>query len=310
MALLVPVLAAAGALVTKKNAHAEDATADIAEQNERCAVRLSMALLGESPDEALLASSNPQSAVDEMVATPAFAERFARFINSELSGTPSDSPANDPVYFLAHHVLTQNKPWSDLFRGPYSLTPTDSGMEIGHDPEGVGYFRSTVWRKKFAGNDEGGAMIVAAFRIIQNTTGLELNASVDAPDQDRSADGRKAGACRGCHYDSWFALDLAAALLPKREGTGDDIKFIPPTAGPQKLLGKTIADDKELVETLVASEAFAFNQCRRVFKFLYGRPENQCEAKVFDACVDTLNETQDIKKAVATVAKDPSFCAN
>jgi hypothetical protein len=310
IALLVPVLAAAAALVTKKSAHAEDATADKAEQNERCSVRLSMALLGESPEESLLASNDPQSAVDEMVSRPEFTERFARFINSELSGMPSEAPGNDPVYFLAHHVLTQNKPWSDLFKGPYSLTPTENGVTVGEDPEGLGYFRSTVWRKKFAGNDEGGAMLVAAFRIIQNTTGLELNASVGNADEDRSLEGRKAPACRGCHYDSWFALDLTAQLLPKREGTGDAMKFIPPTAGPQKILGKTIANDKELVETLVASEAWTFNQCRRVFKFLYGRTENQCEAKVFDACVDALNETQDIKKAVATVAKDPSFCSN
>src|SRR5690606_27857019 len=99
-------------------------------------------------------------------------------------------------------------------------------------------------------------------------------------------------------------------LLPKREGTGDAMTFIPSTAGPQPLLNKTIKDDKEFLETLVASDAWVFNQCRRVYRFLYGRSENQCEAKVFDACVDTLKEKKDIKAAVAVVAKDPSFCSN
>lgn len=310
VAVLVPVLAGGAALTTKKSAHAEDATADKAELNERCSVRLSMALLGESPDPALLASADPQSAVDGMIATPAFQERFARFINSEVSGGPVEDPGDDPVYWLAHHVLTQKKPWSDLFIGPYALTPTETGMTVTSDPNGVGYFRSPTWRRRFAGNDEEGTMLVAAFRMTQNTTGLELKASVGNAGEDRSLEGRKALACKGCHYDAWYALDTVAKLLPKREGTGDAMKFIPPTAGPQQLLGKTIANDKEYLETLVASEAWLFNQCRRVFKFLYGREENRCEAKVFDACVDALSQTKTIQAAVAIVAKDPTFCTN
>lgn len=307
---IVPLLAGGAALVSKSTAHAEDATADKAERSERCAVRISMALLGDSPAPDLATSSDPQAAIDAMVRTPIFMERFARFINSEVSGTPSEKPGDDPVYFLAHHVLTQDKPWSDLFIGPYSLTPTDTGFTIGADPNGAGYFRSEVWRKKFAGNEEQGVMLVAAFRMVQNTTGLELQASVGNAGEDRSAEGRKALACKGCHFEQWYALDKIATILPKREGTGATMKFIPSTAGPQQLLGKTIADDKQLLETLVASDAWKFNQCRRVFKFLYGREENQCEAKVFDACVDVLTETKDIKKAVASVAKDPSFCTN
>jgi hypothetical protein len=304
------LLGTGAALATKKTAHAEDATSDRAEASERCAVRLSMALLGDSPEPALTTSDDPQAAVDGMVQTPAFAERFARFINSELGGIPSENASNDPVYFLALHVLTENKPWSDLFVGPYSLTPTKDGITIGNDPDGLGYFRSMVWRKKFAGNEEEGTMLVAAFRTIQNTTGLELKASVGNAGEDRTVDGRKADACRSCHFDAWYALDHVATLLPKRQGTGDAMKFIAPAAGPQQILGKTIANDKELVQTLVESDAWRFNQCRRVFKFLYGRAENKCEAKLFDACVDTLTQKKNIKEAVATVAKDPLFCTN
>jgi hypothetical protein len=310
VAALVPVLGAGIALGTKKTAHAEDAAADKAEMNERCAVRLSLALLGASPEKALLESEDPQSSVDAMVQTPAFAERFAQFTNAQLAGMPSEAPGNDPIYYLAHHIITQNKPWTELFTGPFSLTPTATGVTVGVDANGVGYFRSPVWRKKFAGNEEQGAMLVAAFRMVQNTTGLELQASVGMPDEDRSAEGRKAVACKGCHYDAWYALDKIAVLLPKRGGTPEAPTFTPSTAGPQQLLNKTIANDKELIETLVKSEAFAFNQCRRIFKFLYGRQENRCEAKVFDECVDALNEKKNIKDAVAVVAKDPSFCAN
>jgi hypothetical protein len=307
---LVPVLAGVAALSTRNSAHAEDAAADKKELNERCAVRLSMALVGDSPDATLASSADPQSNVDAMVQSPEFMERFARFINSEVSGSPTDAPGNDPVYYLAHHVLTQNKPWSDLFIGPYALTPTATGVTVSDDPNGAGYFRSLVWRKKFAGNEEEGTMLVAAFRMVQNTTGLELKASVGNAGEDRGLEGRKAGACKGCHFDAWYALDKVATLLPKRQGTGDAMTFIPPTAGPQPLLGKTIKDDKELLQTLVASDPWYFNQCRRVFRFLYGRAENQCEAKVFDACVDSLRSKQDIKAAVAVVAKDPSFCTN
>jgi hypothetical protein len=42
---------------------------------------------------------------------------------------------------------------------------------------------------------------------------------------------------------------------------------------------------------------------------MYGRPENQCEAKTFDACVDALASKKTIQSAVAAVAKDASFCS-
>jgi hypothetical protein len=73
-------------------------------------------------------------------------------------------------------------------------------------------------------------------------------------------------------------------------------------------LGKTIANDKDLVTALVTSDGWRFNQCRQVFKFLYGRQENECEAPVFDKCVDALDQQKTIDAAVAAVAKDPSFC--
>lgn len=313
VAVLAPLLAAGAALVGKRSAHAEDASGDQAEQNERCAMRLAIALTGKSPDATQLKAGNPQASVDAMLDTPEFADRYASFTNSELNGGPIAAVNDDPIYTLAKHVITEKMPWSDLFIGPYSVKPgaaaTDA-MTVGDDAEGLGYFHTDSWRKRYAGNEEKGVMLVAAFRIVQNTTGLEIVPSVGKPGDDRGETGRKASPCNSCHYDSWFAIDKVASLLPLRTGTGTTATFPARKVAPVELLGKTIDSDKQLLETLVSSDAFKFNQCRLVFKFLYGRPENQCEAKTFDACVTALETTKTIQSAVAAVAKDASFCTN
>jgi hypothetical protein len=309
LALAVPAIAAGVALFTGRGAHAEGAEADKAETSERCAIRLSIALQGKSADSSLLSSPDPQSAVDGMVGSPEFADRYARFINSEFNGGPVTAATDDPVYYLAKHVITQKKPWSDVFIGPYAITASATAMDVTDSPAGLGYFRSPSWMKRYAGNEDQGYMLSGAFRILANTTGLELNASVGNPGEDRTETGRAAVACKGCHFDQWYALDKFARLLPKaKKGANDAITFTPPTEGPQQLLGKSLANDKDLITALVDSDAWRFAQCRNVFKFLYGRSENQCEAKVFDSCVDALTSQKTIQSAVAAVAKDPSFC--
>jgi len=192
----------------------EGAGADKVEANERCAIRLSIALQGKSADGALLAAPDPQATVDAMVGSPEFAERYARFINSEFNGGPATSATEDPVYYLAKHVLTQNKPWSDLFIGPYKIVATAAAMDVTNDPTGLGYFRSASWMKRYAGNEPQGYMLSASFRILSNTTGLMLTPSVGNPGDDLSATGRSAAACKSCHFDTWFALDKFARLLP------------------------------------------------------------------------------------------------
>ena len=312
VAILAPLLAAGAALVGTR-AHAEDATEDKAEVNERCATRLAIALTGKSADATQLKATDPQDNVDAMVGSPEFADRYARFVNSEFNGGPIAASNDDPIYHLAKHVITNGLPWSDLFQGPFSLTAGDTaadGMDVGDDADGLGYFRSLSWKKRYAGNEPKGMMLVAAFRIVQNTTGIELVPSVGQPGDDRTADGRAKDPCKSCHFDSWFAIDKVASLLPTRTGTGDAMKFTDPSGDPVQLLGKSLADDKQLVETLVASDAFKFNQCRMAFKFLYGRPENQCEAATFDKCVTALETTKTIQSAVAAIAKDASFCTN
>ena len=309
LALLVPLIASGVALVSGGRAHAGGAEADKAEASERCSIRLAIALKGTSADAALLSAADPQSSVDAMVDGPEFADRYARFINSEFNGGPAISATDDPVYYLAKYVLTQKKPWSDLFIGPYKIVASATAMDVTADPAGLGYFRSASWMKRYAGNEPQGYMLSASFRILSNTTGLTLTPSVGNPGDDRTTTGRSAAACKSCHFDNWFALDKFARLLPMKKPASDPPVFTPPTEGPQQLLGKTLANDKDLVMSLVDSDGWRFHQCRTVFKFLYGRQENQCEAKTFDACVDALTSKKTIQAAVAAVAKDASFCS-
>ena len=309
LAALVPFVAAGVALTTGPRAHAEGAEADKAEANERCAIRMSIALVGKSADGALLSSPDPQTAVDAMVATPEFAERYARFVNSQFNGGPSTDAKDDPVYYLAKHVLTQNKPWSDLFVGAYDVEATATAMEVKADPAGLGYFRTDAWRKRYAGNEATGYMLVGAFRILSNTVGLTLTPSVGNPGEDRTANGRQAEACKGCHFENWYALDKVARVLSRRQGTSKNMRFVAPSDGPQSILGgKTISDDAQLVNALVGTEEFKVNACKMAFQYLYGREENSCEAQVFDRCVDAFTKDQTMQSAVAVVAKDPTFC--
>ncbi len=319
IAALIPLLAGGAAMVGKRTAHAEGAEADKAEVNERCATRLAISLTGKAADPAQLTAADPQASVDAMLASPEFADRYAGFVNAEFNGAPIAAANDDVIYYLAKHIIAEGMPWADLFTGPYDVVPgatEKDGMTVKDDANGLGYFHTKSWKLRFGGNEPKGVMLVAAFRMVQNTTGVDLDPSVGSPDDPmRDAKGRAEPKCKFCHYDAWFALDTIANLLPTKVVTvvkdkPDVVSFTPPTAGPQPLLGKTIKDDRELVSTLVASDAWKFNQCRAVFKFLYGRNENQCEAKTFDACVTALEEKKTIQSAVAAVAKDASFCTN
>ena len=310
IAALVPLLAVGAALMPKNTAHAEGAEADKAELNERCAVRLSIALLNKSAEPKELTSNDPQAAVDSMVASREFAEHFARFTNAHFNAAPTEHVDQDPVYALAKYVIVEQKPWADLFVGPYSFAVSGSQLEVKADPNGLGYFRYEPWLVRYAGNEDQGYLLSASFRLLQNTIDLELIPSVGVAGEDNSATGRQRSPCNGCHFDAWYALDKIARLLPRKKLEGEQVKMQPTTDGPQELLNKTVKDDKELVTSLVQSESWRFAQCRNVFHFLYGRAENQCESKVFDACVTALEEKKTIQSAVAAVAKDPSFCRN
>jgi hypothetical protein len=279
----------------------------------RCATRLSIGLTGKAPSAALLANPDPQTQVDALLADPAFIEQFSKFMNAELNPEPGETPQRDATYYLARHILENNRPWHELFDGPYDVladgTTTPASAQVVDNPDGLGYFRSRPWMLRYAGNEEAGYRLVAAFRIQQNIIGLDVTAVTTAPDVDISANGRKSTACSGCHYDSYFALDKVAKILSRRTGPVDNPTFTPSTEPPQQLLdGRMIANDKELVGALVTSTQFKFRTCRLAFQFLYGRPEASCEAPLFDKCIDAFEQTGDIRAALATIAQDPGYC--
>ncbi len=282
---------------------------------ERCAIRLSVALHGKSPASTLLTSQDPQSSVDQMLASPDFIERFSRFVNATFNDEPGQNTAEDAAYHMAKYVLQNNRPWEEMFLGQYNLNVTRdangnvTGVNVVADPNGVGYFRWRDWMVRYAGNEEQGIKISTAYRMMHNTVGLRLVASTNAPGADVSATGRQAAGCRACHYDSWFALDKTAEVLGKVQRSGMNVTFSNYTGPAQPLLGGImVANDKELATALVKSEAFKFYTCRLAFQFLYGRPEATCEGPIFDACMNEFSAKGTIQSALAVIAKHPTYC--
>lgn len=298
---------------TPRVAGAEDATVDAMEKAERCTTRLFTAMIGEGAAAAALSNPDPRSSFDELVRDERFKERFATFINSQFNVAPGETPAEDASYYLAKHVLDTDKRWSEMFVGRYDVAGSGNNgageATVREDPNGLGYFHSRAWMVRYAGNESEGIRIVSAYRVLQNTIGLTLAATTNAPDVDLSANGRRAPQCAGCHYDSWFALDKVAVVFGTRTGMAEDTEFQPPTEGPQNILGGVmISNDRELVEALVANEAFNVNACRLAFSYLYGRTEYSCEGPTFDRCVEAFKRDGKITSALAVVAKDPTFC--
>jgi hypothetical protein len=289
------------------------------EKGERCATRLSIALLGKSANAALVSAATPQANVDAMIADPAFVERFSRFVNATFNDAPGATPDQDAAYYMARYILQNNKPWKEMFIGPYDLQVTRNtdgvvtavtGVIIDPTNTPLGYFNDRGWKERYAGNEPAGIMIATAYRMMHNTLGLRLTASTNKPGADISATGRQAAECRGCHYDSWFALDKTAAILPKvADPAAATITFTEYTGAPQPILGGiNIANQRDLAAALVNSEAFRFYACRLSFQFLYGRPESTCEGPIFDACMTEFNAKGTIQSAIAAVAKDATFC--
>jgi hypothetical protein len=307
--VFVPVLAACLAFgLSTDEAKADDP--DRAAQAERCATRLSIALLGQSPAASLLESTDPQSEVEALVRTPAFREKFARFVNATYNRDPGRRPAEDAPYWLALHLLERGRPWRELFVGKYGLVEDDEGnVRVTDDPDGLGYFRFDAWLRRYAGNEQEGLKIATAYRMAHNTIGLKLVAVTNEPNVDVSAEGRAKQPCASCHTQNWYALDKLAAVLTRRNGSGDEMSFDPPRGGPQQVLdGVTVSNDAELVNALVDSEAFRFRQCRLAWNYLYGRDENLCEGPIFDQCMEAFSADGRIETAVATIAAHPSFC--
>lgn len=313
---LVAIGLAAASATTSKPVRAEGE----AERAERCGIRLSAAILGTSADAALLSNANPQATVDDMLKKPEFQERFSRFINARFNREPGMNSLEDVTYHLSKYLLENDKPWRELYLGQYDITQPQGGQPtVSVDPNGMGYFRTTAWMQRYAGNEgtqQSGYRIVSGYQYLQNTTGLVLQAITAVDGLDLSATGRQAPACRGCHYEKWSGLDKVAKLLSKRRGTGNNMTFDPPAAseGPQQVANTTITpgpdSDKELMTKLVDSTDFKVWTCRTAFNYLYGRDENVCEASTFERCMAVVEGDPNFKiqAAIAAIAKDPAYC--
>jgi hypothetical protein len=283
-----------------------------ADKAERCATRLSIALTGRSPSSRAMSNPAPQSDVDAYVSGADFQERFSRFINAAFNNDPGATAAEDPAYYMTKYVLQNDLPWQQLFIGPYrvDLPSGSTTPAVMIDPNGLGYFRSPAWMKRYAGNEEQGIKISTGYRMMNNTLGLVLVASTNAPGADITLTGRQGPGCRACHFDSWFALDKVASILSRKQVDAmGNVTFGPSPATEADILGgMQIHNDRELATALVSSEAFRFRACRLAFIYLYGRPEVTCEGPVFDRCMDAFKATGKITAAVSTVAKDATFC--
>ena len=300
-----PILAAAVLLASAT------ASAQTAEATERCATRLSASILGQTATPALIATANPQTTVDAMIATPVFQEKFSRFINAKFNVDPGEAPAEDASYSLSKYVLQNNRPWRELFTGLYRVDPgstATSDAVVSADPNGLGYFRSRTWMVRYAGNELDGYRIAAAYRMMNNVLGIKLTAAVNT--NGVNAAGRMQAACAGCHYNNTFGLDYVSKILSRRVGTtAATMTFAAPNEGPQPVLGgQMLSNDKDFVTNMVASTDFRFNACRTAMEFLYARAEFKCDGPVFDACMTAFTASGTIQSAVAAIARAPGFC--
>src|SRR5438477_5179946 len=107
--------------LTMAASHAWAQAAMPADQAERCATRLSIAITGKSPTTALFTNANPQSQANALINSADFQERFARFVNAEFNDDPAPTAVEDAAYYLAKYVLTNNLKWSDMFVGQYRV---------------------------------------------------------------------------------------------------------------------------------------------------------------------------------------------
>lgn len=251
----------------------------------------------------------PPDYLEAFLATEQFAERFAGFVNAKWQRAFSADPQGNIPFYVARHVLQRRAPWRDVFTGALDASVFEGKVTISPKADGLGYFRTKDWLAQHAGNEVDGYKLFTAYRMLQNTIGLKLVPAANNTTGDATAVGRQQPACRGCHYEGPYALDLVARVLTRRDGFGTTMKFVPSTEAPQQVLGgRTIHDDAELVRTLVSSDAFLFNTCRLAFEFVHGRPETTCEAEVFDACVAAFEREGTMQSAIKAIVQRPEFC--
>jgi hypothetical protein len=251
----------------------------------------------------------PESKVAEWLESRIAIRTLASFINSRFNTQPATNSYEDAVYSAAVYVLTNKLPWSELYTGRLRIDGTNGQVFADPNARALGYFGSKDWQFRYKGNEPNGVMLSAAYRTMQNTIGLKLIPSPINGQGDASATGRERADCRGCHYDSAYALDKVARLLPKRVGFGGGAKIEIVPVAPQTLFGGTVDSYEALVARLVHSEAFVFWTCRLAFEFVFGRPESACEGPIFDRCTQAFEASGSMAAAVQSLLVAPEYCA-
>jgi hypothetical protein len=258
-------------------------------------------------------AGTPQQRVPEFLVQSGFRSRWAAFLNSRFNAQPGLNAEEDVMTAVVDYVLANNRPWKDVFVGRFTMSGPSGYPKIADDPMAPphGFFGLKSWQRRYAGNEENGVMLQAAYRILRATIGIELTPSPQNATGDATLTGRQRAECRSCHFDSPYALDRVAAVLPwRRMGVGARATIEPQAPTAQVLFdGRTVQSLDELLAVIVESDAFYFWSCRLAFEFAVGRAETGCEAKVFDACVDALKATGDIRAGIAAIMTDPMYCA-
>lgn len=252
--------------------------------------------------------------VPEFLESAGFGNRWAAFLNSRFNAQPGLTAEDDVMTAVVRYVLDNHKPWRDVYVGRFVMSGPGGYPKISEDPTKPphGFFGLSAWQRRYAGNDTEGLPLQAAYRIMRATIGLELVPSPQNASGDATVTGRARPECRSCHFTSPYALDHVAGLLPwYRKGIGSRLTLEPRAPTPAPLFdGRQVQSLDELLALAVDSDAFSFWTCRLAFEFAVGRPETGCEAPVFDACVDALRRTGDVRAGLAAIMQDPSYCAD
>lgn len=279
--------------------------------DQRCTRRISQTLGVDWRDRylGLMPGQTPASKALEWLESPVAVRNLASFINSRLNKDPATNGYEDAVYSAAVYVLTNRLPWSELYVGRFRIDGTNGHVTPDEAAPALGYFGSKDWQFRYKGNEPNGVMLSAAYRTLQNTIGLKLIPSPINGQGDASATGRERAECRGCHYDSPYALDKVARLLPRRVGFGGGARIEAVPVEPQVLFGESLDSYEALVGRLVHSDAFVFWSCRLAFEFVFGRPESACEGPLFDRCTAAFQANGSMAEAVGSLLAAPEFCA-
>ncbi|HEY7772414.1 MAG TPA: hypothetical protein VIC26_04480 [Marinagarivorans sp.] len=279
----------------------------------QCSQKLHSTLYGRSATAAELTIADPMSHVDEMMSNDEFIEKFSMYINAHMNWLPGDGKRQNPVYMAMKHYIfqdNQEKPWKELFTGGYSL------YDNGYNPreEKTGYFSDRNWKQVYKGNEEFGYKLRTAYLILNNQIGLNLDALTVNSTGGSGRDARQDpdNVCVACHFNSDFALDRIAQILPLVDRESSDAQNLIEIAAPgpfnQLIYGQPVSSLEDLTAVLSTLDAFNTNACNIAFQFVFGRDHRGADKALFDQCVTEFKTDGRITTSVKHFLESDIFC--